>query len=284
MLTRVTEFLPADLGEGIRGARIELPPDLFYPGDSWARVFQRGLLRLQLRGRIHEVGVGAGCNALQLVTREADLVVSFSDFHSYAAELAEANICRNLDRSDWSRVLTIQGSVDLLGRDWLVIEGLDTVVACIPQVPANGIELGIRDHMAHHYDETYYQSELHCLGLGLNDALLAQAVKAVRPGGRVVLNLGGRPGLKRLVEMFRHRGYEQVRVVYGEMISQDPTTCLRPLAKLEAQTGEGFEFFADRAGTQPINARQAETRRLAGLPLFHRVYVMSGVWPGGSTN
>ena len=282
-MNRIEDLLPPDLVDALIGSKIQVPSFCFNPADPWAWVFQRGLLRMHWHGCVHEVGVGAGLNVLQLITRYPNLEISFSDYHPEAANVAYNNVCGNIPSECRKRVRAVTGAIDLLGLNQpngIVVNDLDAVIACIPQVLANGKSLRQNDNLAHYYERDRYKSELHCLGLGLNDALLEQAKNALKPGGQVVLNLGGRPGLRRLINMFEAKDFTEVNVIYEEMIPQDRTTSLQSLAAIEGIGNESFEFYADHAGSKPINATIAEVKRVAAESVYHRVYVIAGTWLG----
>lgn len=269
------------LGSGYpfaKRARIEVVSGLFSPWDPWARVFRDGLQIMLnngwLTGWVHEVGAASGTSLLGMVAR--GIRVSFSDYHEDVIQaIADANVRRVLRRSEWDRILPIVGSVDLLGGSNPVVRRVNAVIACIPQVPHQTINLRQGENLAHYYNPLQYESDLHALGLGLNDVLLKQAKSVLQPRGKVVLCLGGRPGMKRLIAMFIKRGYRYVYRVHEAMVAQDPSTCLQPLADMEVG-GERFEFFSDPLGRHRITARQAEFRRVNSMPVFHRVYVIVG--------
>ena len=280
---KLIEILPDDLlgflPSRLIRHRLSVPGNIFFPGDRWTRVFLRGLCKLAtnggLPGRVHEVGVGAGLVSLFVAGFGKDL--SFSDLQPDAIDVAESNIFRALKASDRRRVRPVKGSTNLLSQEgYICVPKIGTIIGCIPQVPADGISLQDGDNMAHYYRADAVESRLNTLGLGLNDGLLAEAVRLLPRGGKVVLNLGGRPGLATLVRMFQARGY-RASVVYRELVDQDPTTSLKTLAALEAATGHGFEFFSDFQGRNKISAVEAEKFRLDGRKVFHYIYVVEGV-------
>jgi hypothetical protein len=154
---------------------------------------------------------------------------------------------------------------------------MDTIIACVPQVPRPPeINLSDGDKTAHYYDATKYTTlQLNTIGLGLNEALLKKAKTHLKPGGKVILNLGGRPSKETLMAMFTNNGYAAA-VLHEEIIPQHAETSLKPLAILETEHVNQYEFFTDAAGQNQINAKQAEQRRLSGESLFHKIYVIEG--------
>lgn len=271
-------LLPADLVDGGVGhLELNIPEWAFEP-DQWSFAFLRGLLKLALDDlHVWEVGCGTGLNLMLLRSRFPRARLRFSDYNPMCVPLATRHLCamRALDGTEplhgqWDLVHNVQ--TQATAAEWV-----DVVVACIPQVPTDGFDLAVGDNYAHYYDPgRYAEARLHAVGLGLNEALLQRAKFVLRPGGRVVLNLGGRPGLQQLLNMFSSAGYAP-RVVHEEVIAQHAETSLEPLARLETVPGHApFEFFADDAAHEALNAAQAEARRLAGAPLYHKIYVVEG--------
>lgn len=152
---------------------------------------------------------------------------------------------------------------------------VNVIFGCLPQVPS-ALDLSVGDRRAHYYDATRYR-EVHqnAVGLGLNETLLVRARKVLVPGGSVVLNLGGRPGLARLLPLFTESGYRP-RVVHSETIAQHTDTSLASLAALEGHGQPDFEFFADMDCFHRVNTREAEARRVKGEELYHNIYIIEG--------
>lgn len=273
MIIKIKEILPPDLkweGDGT----IEVPPWAFTP-DAWSFAFLRGLrvIAHTLTGlRVWEVGVGTGINQLLLAKWSQANKLYFSDYDHRCTTLAAHNLKRATDE----RFTPLFGQWDLVTRLDQAEEPprVDVVVACIPQVPTTTLDLNTGDNLAHYYEASRYESDLHMLGLGLNETLLRRARGVLANGGRVVLNLCGRTSLPRLEKMLRNCGYTPC-VVHMEMISQCPSTSLASLAAMEDR-GQEFEFFSDATGHERINAQLAENRRLEGLGLYHMIYVIEG--------
>lgn len=272
----IIDILPPDLWGGESGF-FEIPPFAFLP-DTWSFCFLRGLRKLQLDGKkVWEVGVGTGLNIFCLHQWFPQAKKYFSDFNPDCTILAVRNLAS-------AGIVPGDGLVPLCGK-WDLVDCVDNgaqapctdlVLACIPQVPApKGCDLRVGDHLAHYYDPARYASSLNALGLGLNSALLQRAKRVLPAGGQVVLNLGGRPGLPRLLEMFCVCGYVP-RVVYEEVIPQHAGTSLEPLASMEGDGQGDFEFFADVEARVRVNARAAEERRTGKLEVFHKIYVIEG--------
>lgn len=270
----LSHLLPSDLDDQAIGHyQLRVPPWAFQP-DEWSWVFLRGLRPLNLHGsKIWEVGVGTGLNQILLRHWFPSAHLWYSDYNPDATHLAESHLMVSFGLQNSE---ALHGQWDLLSNGDHPAPRVDVIVACIPQVPVNGHSLAEGDNLAHYYDPALYTEAVrHVHGLGLNEALLIRARDILLPGGRVVLNLGGRPGLNRLMEMFRDRGYAP-RVVHWEIIPQHAETSLTTLARLEREGHDPFEFFADAKATLSLSATLAEACRVSGQPVYHKIYVIEG--------
>jgi len=271
---QLTDILPPDLRlDAARDFRIERP-DYAFESDHWTFAFLRGLKKLELDGlRGWEVGCGTGFNEIMLRLLFPQFFIYYSDFDARCPDLARLNLSSTVGTDNTS---ALEGSWDLItGPEGQrgIREEIDILLACVPQVPANGIDLGHRDNLSNYYDQARYaEFGQHHIGLGLLDALLAKARDVTR---RVVLNISGRPGWERVKLMFHYRGYE-ARIIHEEVIPQHRPTSLSSLAILELLDQPDFEFFIDQEGTELINARTAEERRRRRQPVFHKIRVVEG--------
>jgi methylase of polypeptide subunit release factors len=274
MRAEIKKILPPDLeweGDGT----IEVPPWAFTP-DAWSFAFLRGLHEVSPTLSdldVWEVGVGTGLNQLLLAKWSGAHRLYYSDYDPRCTELTANNLYQITDE----RFVPLFGRWDLVTQveQQMNPPQVDIIVACIPQVPTNETDLSKDDNLAHYYNPINYgEASLHAVGLGLNEALLKRAHSVLRKNGRVVLNLSGRPSLPRLEKMYHDCGFIP-RVVHAEMIPQCPGTSLASLAAMEGSNQE-FEFFSDATGHKRINAQMAEKRRLEGLELYHKIYVIAG--------
>ena len=217
--------------------RIEIPEYAFQP-DQWSRAFLKGLTRLDVNGqRLVEIGVGTGINAIYLLRTQRPKTVHFSDRDPRLVPLALSNIAQVLSPEEYAgKVFPAHGALDL--ADWCQSSGkeFDVVYACIPQVILpQGSSISNGDNLAHYYEKDKYDSDLHLYGLGLNDVLLAQAREFLPQQGSVVLNLGWRPGRKKLETLFEKNGFCPL-LLHQEMIPQHAGTSLSSLCALESST------------------------------------------------
>lgn len=275
-IVRISPLLPETLRRSLPSDACIMVPTWAFTPDAWNTAFLRGLASLAPgwnSERVWEVGVGPGINVLALHSfpcREFYI----SDFNPRCISLALENLA--LNGLDPGRYCPLEGSWDLVtSQNGIKAPQVDVIYACIPQVPAD-FDLEEGDNIAHYYrPDRYPDSRLHMVGLGLVEALLKQARSVLKENGSVVLNLGGRPGINRLREMFEMCGYAP-RVVHEEIVPQHPETSIGSFVALEKSGHAHFEFFADNAGLSPINALAAQARRDNGLPLFHKIYIMEG--------
>lgn len=258
---------------------IHVPAWAFIP-DHWNVAFIKGLSKLCPNWKgldVWEVGVGTGANLIALSSQApADIKWHLSDFDERCVPLALQNL------EPFGRKLNLhplQGSWDLVtppGGSQMSVPNVDVIFGCLPQVPSQ-VDLSIADNRSQYYDPVRYPEagRWNEFGLGLNEALILRAKHVLRPSGKVVLNLSGRPGLKRLRILFEQTGYIP-ELVHHETIPQHAGTSLTSLADLEGNGHAPFEFFTDQECRRGINAATAEIRRRTGKTVFHKIYVMMG--------
>lgn len=271
---KVSELVGPDLANGFGDKNWLLEPWAFRP-DAWTSAFLRGLRNLQPSEGMWEVGVGTGLVTFFLRNWFPLEQTYYSDFDHRCTELAMINLLEGPHATPGLNPL--HGSWDLVTHERKKAPPVETIVGCIPQaLLPSWKRLSEDDNEAHYYDAASYpESRLHHLGLGLNEALLIRARKEVlRSGGKVVLNLAGRPRLDCLLQMFRDNGYLP-EILHNEVVAQHQPTSLVGFANMEAK-GARFEFFADREAKEPINADQAEDLRADYQAVFHYVYVIEG--------
>lgn len=269
----------------------ECPPYAFRP-DGWTGAFQKGLSKAGLAGaEVLEVGVGAGPNAAFALKELGVKRYHGTDLDPRLPELANRNVRQLLPNGTADSFNAIGGPTDLLRHAEvaeLVRNRVHTVVACIPQA----IKLpGVPDHpddTAHYYpQESFKENPFNQYALGLKEALLRQFRELVQESGdyskSIILNLGGRVGLRRLLDLFVTNGFTP-QLLHEEIVPQCPSTNLGFFVGLDKifellpnQEGAPCEFFSDPQGEHFINAQEAEDRRQAGASLYHKIYVMRGI-------
>ncbi len=247
--------------------------------DHWTTTFLRGLIEASsglASARLWEVGVGTGINLIALSDRIPNATWYFSDYNPECVQLAFSNLkAAGINSNSYN---PLDGKRNLVYTDGgQTVPTVDVVFGCLPQVPTTK-DLCHGDRVAHYYDPNMFpRSTRHACGLALNEALLFGAKKVLPQKGKVILNLSGRPGKKRLNDMFSECGYDS-RVLYETIVPQHATTSLETLSMIESRAGnkEVFEFFADPDAQYVLSARCAEERRVKGLSVYHKIFVIEG--------
>jgi aspartate/methionine/tyrosine aminotransferase/methylase of polypeptide subunit release factors len=273
--------------EGVGELRVLTLPSIFAP-EEWGRTFLRGLLARpgeSYRGKtVVELGTGSGWVAVALAKATAVARIHALDLNPQAAVVTEINA-----RLNGVAEKIVPGVSDLLSA----LEGVTVDLVCgnIPQVlgadelaraeellrPGSGHEedapADVLRMLADYTPPTGNYEDV--LSLGLIASALERTLEHLAPGGRIVLNLAGRPGFDVIRWVFARWGYAP-RVVWKDRIEQDPTTDISPFARAEEKTGRAFSFFAARDAKERITASEALARRGRGEPVFHDLYVVEG--------
>lgn len=244
-------------------ATIPCHTELFVP-DEWTKIFAFGLQEIRLQGQIAlEVGVGIGVNMAGLMTSQ-NVPAHFygTDISTKAIEVS-TTLARLLNIN-----ATLLRSNLLQDLDKQKLKQVGAVIACIPQVPAD-LDLSENDNSAH-----YYTPLGNCwddYGLGLNAALIEQATEK-SPFASITLNLCGRPGINKLIQMFEEFDRSS-EIIHSAVIPQHTGTSLASLVHMEENGHLPFEFFKDPNGNHHITAAEAEKRR--GVDeVYHKIYVI----------
>lgn len=263
-------------GQGILARRYNIPgvrdpltivslPTTFLP-EQWSRVFAEGIVQEFRRDgrtvdRAVEIGSGTGWVSILAAKLGMAREVIGVDRNPHAPVLGRLNAA--LNGVEGVRFQTSDLLTDLP-------EGMkaDLILACLPQVPRNGGVESLRAVADYYPSEGTYWDRY---GLGLIDRALGQARERLTEDGRILFNLGGRPGRPILEDLLARRGFHP-GVRYGQLIRQDPTTDFSELARLEAGNRQRFEFFLKEDPGTPISAAEA-----MGRPeVYHMLYLTEG--------
>lgn len=271
------DIFPADYTGGVI---FEVPLYSFLP-DQWTRAFLKGIAAYEGfdNKKVLELGVGTGINPAYILQMRNPSVLYAADIDGRCTEVSVKNVEHNVSPEKAAKYSPIYGDQNL--ASFVTEVGFaDVVYGCLPQVvKAPAMDLHEGNTVGHYYDPALYPSDLHHLGLGLNEFALRQLYPLLNTGGTVILNLSGRPGLGQGLEelLFRKNGYEP-RVLHEEVIQQHVMTSVATLAEVEKRTGHTFEFFTSPTGAPEtqVSATVAEARRLAGQPVYHKIYVIAG--------
>lgn len=265
---------------------LQIPPYAFMP-DQWTKAFCKGLQKADLKDAVvGEVGVGTGAVSIYLLATRPEIAKIYgADIDGRLTKLAEENVT-NLLNGDGHKFSPHHGNHSLL--DWVTETKVkfDAFIACIPQMkrPDPSIINGQADVFAHYYDPACVPaSTYNRYDLGLNHNFLRQAQEHLPEGGKVIVNLAGRPSLKVLFELFTDTGFVP-RVIHEEIIPQHSGTRLTEMVEDErnsAKLGKPifFEFFADAEATKRISAAEAHSLLCGGDEVFHKIYVIEGLKP-----
>lgn len=260
-------------------------PSTFAP-EQWSFTFFEGLTRYRptefLDRKVVELGCGNGwiSIALALQTQPAQLIGL--DINPRAVVCSKLNLYLNAP----SLVGRVQFYVsDLLAvpqkHGWVV----DRIIGCIPQVLnpdpdftakllSGGIEAQSDEflHSLSNYATGDSGSLEDQFGLGLIARALEEAVDVLRPSGKIIFNLGGRPGSAVLRHLFLRRGFSVSRVWHTQ-VSQAKDTDIAALVQIETQSPHRFEFFMGQGSATPISATTALAYAESGGEIAHSLSV-----------
>ena len=269
-------------------------PSTFLP-EAWSFTFYEGLIRYPAteynNKKVIELGCGIGWISIALALRYSTNCVCGLDINPKAIICARLNVYLNAF-DDTGTLKTLNNGKSLLDivsfhesnlfayykdQDFIV----DRIIGCIPQVLNPEPEI-----METLIAETASDEYLHSLsnyfakqgfiedqfGLGLIASAVEQSIPLLEPTGKLILNLGGRPGRSVLERLMRRRGFK-VRRVWQTQVKQAIDTEIYTLVDIEKNTGHRFEFYMTPNSDTPIDARTASKYVEAGGEIYHSVDV-----------
>ncbi len=273
-------------------------PSTFSP-EAWSFTFFEGLTRYQAAEfqarQIAELGCGIGWITLALAKQKRPSKIYGLDINPRAIVCSRLNLYLNaFDREarptwqhegkDLTEIVEFHVS-DLLAhcRSHQVV--LDRVIGCIPQVLnpdpdfttkmlQSGVNESASDEFLHSLSN-YAPVQGHIedqFGLGLIARAVEESADVLRSSGKVILNLGGRPGTEVLKRLFLRRGFN-VQSVWRTRVSQAKDTDIRSLVAIEARTSHRFEFFLEHGSDTPVSAATALAYAEAGGEIAHGLSV-----------
>lgn len=251
--------------------RLLLLPSIPSPEDQDFS-FLEGLLHLPPEEyeekRLVEVGTGSGWLGIALARLTPLASIDGLDPNPQSQAVATCNLWLNCDASTAARVSFARGELPRGGR-WDFIAGRIPQRLPLEIPPVESLEeIGEVDAPSRFAAFQKIHEDL--FGLDLTCRLLDEAPERLLPGGRLLLDLGGRPGRSILEHMFTRRGYS-ARVVAARRVEQARGVDFGPLAALEEATGAEFEFYLTPRSAEPICARTALGRISDGHPVWHEV-------------
>lgn len=285
----VSHIIPDDMLKKHRdnggSTMFHLPECVFKP-DQWTAAFQHGLhsfgVNYSFKDKVVvELGTGSGINLVLVKSVFGPSHIYGSDIHPDVANVAKGNVEYNLPFHKQRNVTIVKGGHNL-GKWMSNSFRSDIIFGCLPQVvaPPSVTDLTSQDEdsSSHYYRREDYplaSSESHKWGLGLNYHALKELSPHLKSGGQIILNLGGRPGKDRLLQMFHENGFE-ADILHSERVQQHNGTSISTLVQQEnaCTFGEKFEFFTK--DNKQISATSADLLRKSGGEIFHKIYVIVG--------
>jgi methionine S-methyltransferase len=271
-------------------------PSTFLP-EAWSFTFYEGLVRYPSADyrnkKVVELGCGIGWISIALALRYLPEQMIGLDINPKAVTCARLNAYLNGLNDDGSEKILADGK-SLISRLNFYESNLfshfnqqqsnihfDKIIGCIPQVLNPEPEV-----METLIAETASDEYLHSLsnyfakqgfiedqfGLGLIASAVEQSIALLQVHGKLILNLGGRPGRLVLERLMQRRGFK-VRRVWQTQVEQAADTEIDALVDIEKNTGHQFEFYMSSHADTPIDATTALLYAKAGGKIYHSVDV-----------
>lgn len=270
-------------------------PSIFTP-ENWSFTFFEGLLRYQNDEFFHqtvaEIGCGNGWITLALAKKCSPTLIYGLDINPKAILCSNINLYLNAldkngeikyDREGKSLLDRVQfHTSDLLQfcLDQKIV--LDRILGCIPQVLSPDVDLLPQIIAETASDESLYALSNYCakqgviedqFGLGLIARTIEEAIACTKSNGKLILNLGGRPGKAVLERLFTRRGLKG-KMIWQTKIEQAADTDIDELVAIETHSAHRFEFFMTPHSTEPISARTAQAYQEHGGRIYHALNVV----------
>lgn len=270
-------------------------PSIFIPED-WSFTFYEGLLRRSeeefYQRTLAELGCGNGWISIALAQRSSPSLIYGFDINPRAITCAKINLYLNAMNAKGELIRDSKGKSLLDKVQFHVSDllaycidnkiNLDKVIGCIPQVLSpneNIIQSIIPENSS---DEALYALSNYCskqgyvedqFGLGLVARAIEESIQTLKPNGKVLFNLGGRPGQAVLSRLFSRRGFI-TQIIWQTKIEQASDTDILPLVEIEKKSSHRFEFFMGQHTKESISARTAYAYGAAGGKIFHSLNVV----------
>jgi len=270
-------------------------PSTFLP-EAWSFTFYEGLIRYPQseyqNKKVVELGCGIGWITIALALRYLPDSICGLDINPKAIVCARLNLYLNAFHSDGTAKRLANG-LDLVDCvsfyesnlfshfEAQAAVQLDRIIGCIPQVlnpepevMENLIAESASDEYLHSLSNYFAKQGFieDQFGLGLIASAVEQSVPLLKSNGKLILNLGGRPGRSVLERLMQRRGFK-VRRVWQTQVEQAADTEIDALVDIEKNTGHRFEFYMSANADTPIDATTALEYAKAGGQIFHSVDV-----------
>ncbi|MEM9103611.1 MAG: aminotransferase class I/II-fold pyridoxal phosphate-dependent enzyme [Pseudomonadota bacterium] len=272
-----------------------------YTPEDWSFTFYEGLSRYHADEftdkNLVEIGCGNGWITLAIALEFKPAKIIGLDINPKAVTAAKLNLWLNAIDENGHFVYDQQGMLlsdrveflesDVLSaikeRQWVV----DRIIGCIPQVLRPRVDMLQQPNnkigqqndeflysLSNYYEEQgYIEDEF---GLGLIAKAVEESIAVIRPTGKIVLNLGGRPSRKILENLLERRGF-QVKSIWSTKVEQAADTDILRLVEVEEQIEHRFEFYMSPSSDVPVNAKTAYSYAKKGGKIYHSVIVYEAV-------
>ncbi len=269
-------------------------PSTFTPED-WSYTFFEGLSRYEYSAfcnkRLVELGCGNGWITIGLAKRYNPARITGLDINPRAIIASKINLYLNALDEQGELILDDDGKslldkVDFYESDLLAYFGhqtavFDTIVGCIPQVLSPSDTMFDNILSTTQTDEFLYSLSNYCgkqgyiedqFGLGLIAKAIEQAIDLLKPGGKIIFNLGGRPGAQVLERLVQRRGLS-LQKIWQRRVVQAEDTDIDALVEIESKSLHRFEFFIGQTSQEPVSAKTAQAYLQRGGKISHALSV-----------
>ncbi|MBL4863128.1 MAG: aminotransferase class I/II-fold pyridoxal phosphate-dependent enzyme [Crocinitomicaceae bacterium] len=269
-------------------------PSTFTPED-WSYTFFEGLSRYEFSEfntkTLVELGCGNGWITIGLAKKYNPKRIYGLDINPRAIIASKINLFINSIDAQGNLILDHEGKSlldkvefqesDLLGCFDGKTAVFDSIVGCIPQVLSPSDDIFDNIISENQNDAFLYSLSNYCgkqgyiedqFGLGLIAKAVEQSIDLLKPNGKLILNLGGRPGEQVLERLFKRRGLT-VQKIWQRRVLQAEDTEIDPLVEIENKSPHRFEFFLGLNSNEPISAKTAKQYLQQGGTISHTLSV-----------
>jgi methionine S-methyltransferase len=278
-------------------------PSTFSP-EEWSYTFFEGLSRYptnEFKGKnCAELGCGNGWITLALAKKFSPQKIYGLDINPKAVTCAGLNLYLNAltPLGEWRQDLqgkTLLERVEFYQSDlggFLEKKEIkvDILLGCIPQVlgPDPSLTttlLNTTKVSEGESDEFLHSLSNYCahqglvedqFGLGLVARAIEEGLHILNPNGKIIFNLGGRPGEKILQRLFKRRGFI-IRKIWQKQVGQAQDTDILSLVDIEQNSNHRFEFYLEDNFTESISAKTAYHFQKEGGKIFHALLVFDAI-------
>lgn len=269
-------------------------PSTFTP-EEWSYTFFEGLSRYEFsefaNKRLVELGCGNGWITIGLAKRYKPARITGLDINPRAIVASKINLYLNAIDAEGELIIDNEGKSlidkvdfyesDLLGQFKEQAFVFDAIVGCIPQVLSPSDSMFDTIVSKSQSDEFLYSLSNYCgkqgyiedqFGLGLIAKAIEQSIDLLKPNGKIIFNLGGRPGAKVLERLAQRRGLT-VQKIWQRRVIQAEDTDIDALVDIEGKSLHRFEFYLGLNSDEPISAKTAQAYLRRGGRISHALSV-----------